>query len=297
MIDYSYGDIEDNPFRSSLFESLEIQFPGQANKNTTFKDACINMANTVMKYYPDIDFALSGGIWSYISYLSFAEAGFKPPVKIIRLPHNINEHDVQAAEALANHVGSPIYFVDISLKDEVLDSYIHVAEKYQTYNFSDSIIARFAEHSGNNVFVCDPIVMKRNVEPGWRLILDEGSDFYWHRFNYANRHNIIRSFFTGSPDILYQFLKLPVVSDILEDRLKNKLSTDTSLRKIFEGAGWKIPERLFLRHTFTDSLPEFSKKMNAKIIQETGYKKRFITIPYNDLLQSVCGEGYQCKYI
>lgn len=296
MIDYGYGD-NHNPYRTNYLEMMHLMLPGEVNAATNFRESCVNMARTIMEYYPNIEFALSGGIWSYISYMSFIEAGFKPPVKICQLPMNINQYDVEAAKSLAEYGGSAVDVIKISLKEEILQSYIDIADKYQTYSLSDTIIARLAELNENNIFVADSIVLKRNVEPGWRLVLDEGSDFYWHRFNYANRHNIIRSFFTGSPDILYHFLNLEPVQDILEDRIKNKLSTNTSLKKIFESAGWSLPDRLFLRFTFNDALPEFSKKMNNRIIQKMGFKKRFISIPYDKLMNSLTSEGYRCSFI
>lgn len=296
MIDYSYGD-NNNPYRTNYLEMMHLMFPGEVNTSINFRESCVNMARSIIDYYPDIEFALSGGIWSFISYMSFVEAGYKPPVKIYQLPMNINQFDVESAKALAAYTGSSVNVIKVSLKDEVIPSYVDIAEKYQTYNLSDAIIARLAELNLNNIFVADSIVLKRNIEPGWRLVLDEGSNFYWHRFNYANRHNIIRSFFTGSPDMLYHFLKLEPVQDILEDRIQNKLSTNTSLKKIFESAGWNLPDRLFLRFTFNDALPEFSKKMNIKITQRMGFKKRFISIPYDKLMNSLTSEGFKCSFV
>jgi hypothetical protein len=295
MIDYNYGT--NSHHRSSPFEVLNLTFPGKANTNISFKDACVGMADNIMQYYQDIEFSLSGGIWSYISFLSFVEAGYKPPVKICQLPKDINRHDVEGAVALAKYTGCPVEIIKISLKEELLDSYIAIAEKYQTYNFTDAMMARVAELNQNNIFIADSIVVKRNTAPGWRLVLDEGSDFYWHRFNYANRHNIIKSFFTGSPDILYQFFQLDTVRDILDDNIKNKLSTNTSLRKIFIDAGWRLPERLFMRYTFNDALPEFSKKMNYMITKKMGFKKTIVSIPCDKLLQGLqSDEGYQCSF-
>jgi hypothetical protein len=98
--------------------------------------------------------------------------------------------------------------------------------------------------------------------------------------------------------VLYHFLNLEPVQDILEDRIKNKLSTNTSLKKIFESAGWNLPDRLFFRFTFNDALPEFSKKMNNKITQASGFKKRFISIPYDKLMNSlVSDEGFRCSFV
>lgn len=296
MIDYNYGE-QNNSFRTSQFEELNISLPGNVDTTISFKDACVNMAKSIMHYYPNMDFALSGGIWSHLSYMSFVEAGYRPPIKVYRLPRDLNDTDVENAQALARYVGSPIDIIKISLKEEILDVYVDAAKKYQTYGFSDSIMARMAETNNNDIFISDSIILKRNIEPGWRFILDEGADFYWHRFNYNNRHNIIRSFFTGSAEILYQFLKLPVVQDIIEDRIKNKLSTNTSLKRIFNDAGWNLPDRHFLRFSFTDVLPEFTKRMNAKIILETGYKKRLITIPCNKLIDCLENEGYKCSFV
>lgn len=296
MIEYSYGD-NNNPYRTNYLEMMHLALPGEANTATNFRESCVNMARSIMHYYPDIQFALSGGIWSFISYLSFIEAGYKPPVQIYQLPMNINQFDVESAKALAAYTGNSANVIKVSLKDELLPSYLNVAKKYQTYNLSDTIIARIAELNKNSIFVADSIVIKRNLEPGWRLVLDEGSDFYWHRFNYANRNRIIKSFFTGSSDILYHFLKLEPVQDILEGRIPNKLSTNTSLKKIFESAGWKVPDRLFLRFTFNDALPEFSKKMNNKITQQLGFKKRYISIPYDKLMNSLSNEGFRCSFV
>ena len=295
MIDYSYGN--NSHTRTSALDTLDITFPGAAALNTTFKEACIDRAKTIMHYFPDIEFALSGCIWSHISYMSFVEAGFKPPVKILQLPLEINQLDIEAAQSLAKHAGSDIEIVKVPLKQEILDSYVELANKYQTYNFSDAIMARFSELNGNNIFISDAIAIKRNIEPGWRLTLDEGSDFYWHRFNYANKHKIIKSFFTGSADIMYHFLDLPTVKDLVAEVIPHKLTTNTSLKQIFEDAGWKLPERLSLRYTYSDALPEFSRKMNRRIIQKMGFKKRHITIPYDKLLKSLIGESYRCSFV
>ncbi len=296
MIDYGYGT-NNNPTRTSPLDILNLIFPGNANVNTTFKDACVDRARAIIHYFPGIEFSLSGGIWSHISYMSFVEAGYKPPVKIIQLPREINQLDMEAAQSLAKYAGSDVEIINAPLKDEILDSYIDIAKKYQTYNFSDALMARFSELNGNNIFIADHITIKRNIEPGWRFVVDEGSDFYWHRFNYANKHKIIKSFFTGSADIIYQFFNLPTVKNIVSDGIPHKLTTNTSLKQIFEEAGWDLPERLSLRYTYSDALPEFSRLMNRRITQKTGFKKRYITIPYDKLLKSLTGESYRCSFV
>jgi len=141
-------------------------------------------------------------------------------------------------------VGSDIEVIEVNLRDCMLEHYIKIGAKYQTYNLENYMLSHLAAMNKNDIFVADSMVFKRNVEPGWRLVLNEGEAFYHHRFNQLNRYKMVRSFFSSS-DVLMSFMKLPIVEDIINDRIKNKLSTLTSMKKIFLSGGFDLLDRPF----------------------------------------------------
>lgn len=295
MCNYSYdGDLN---FRQGVFDKFNLTIrQSMAESPINFKQACIKRASEIGREH-DLAFALSGGIWSHVTYMSFVEAGYKLPVKILNLPDSMNKHDVENAKNLANYVGADIEMVNVNLKDEVISYYVEAGTKYQTYGFADALMAKVAEIKKTNLFIADSIVFKRNVEPGWRLILDEGSNFYYNRFNHFNKHKIFNNFFTGSPELLQSFTNNSVVQDIFNDRIKNKLSTNTSIKRILASESFELPDRMFHRFTFGDFLPEFSKKLNMQITRKQGYKRRIITIPQEQLNASLMKGGLSCSFI
>lgn len=284
-------------FRSGAFDKITINLKPAEFKYIPFKEACVKRAETIINELGDFDFAMSGGIWSHICYMSILEAGYKPPVKIFKLPNNLNSYDIEVAKELATHVGADFVISEINLKDDTIGTYLNTAKKYQIYSFTDAMMARLAEMNKKNLLITDAITFKRNVEPGWRLIIDESRDLYHFRFNELNYYKIIGSFFTGSTDVLYSFMKIPMVEDIMTDKIKNKLSTTTSIKKIFESAGYQLPNKPYYHISFLELLPEFNRKISSVIVNNSGLKKRNLTIKYNDLYKSLDSEGMNCSFI
>lgn len=251
-------------------------------KDIDFKSACIETARNIYNENNEIYLALSGGVSSQICLRSFIEAGLKPNVLIIKFPDNLNIYDTGPAVKSCKHLGI------IPLIVEVLPTHLYnvagykLIEKYQLYDFFDLCLAWVADKLCLPILVVDSIDLRRDVNPKqkWSIIINEGK-LWTKRFNtVAGKKLIVDNFFT-TPKSLMGFLKIPIITDLLRNKLPGKISAVSSFKSAFNAAGFKKMDG-YVPTDSTYYLGKLRDNMADEIYRRTLFDNRKFYIPVDE---------------
>lgn len=298
-----YGDDVNNKFRSSAFEILNVNINPKTRQELTLKEECIIAANEIHSRYPDIYIALSGGWESQICLRSFIEAGINPNVYILKLPSRFNSHDTDIAINQCKKFNIIPIVVDVDLENFIKEHMIPTAIKYQTYSFFQTLHAYYCEKLNKNVLLVDKVDIRRDVSPdmSWSYVRGEDFNFWPDRFNCLNDKKVVGNFFSHSPELMYSFLTLPAVVDLVNNQQSGKISLNSLKNIIYYQGGFTNlfdeTTRKFVKTVSSEHIPGLQQKNSFLIRQTLKVKPRQSYISYNDIIDALTKQGISCQYI
>ena len=299
-LQYWYGDDIDKKFRSNALEILNVKFGPTNSPPDSFEKECIKTARAIYAEYPNIHIALSGGWESNVCLDAFIRAGIMPGVYILQFPMNLNSQDSNVAIDRCKQLGILPKIIDVKLNQFVAEHMLATATKYQTYSFFQALHAYCIETLDEDVLLVDKLELRRDINPtvSWSLILDEDCSFWPERFNLLNNKKIINNFYTRSPKLMYSFLTLPAIVNLVNTPLSGKLSLNTSKNFIYRQCGFGELEHQHVRKTVSaDRIPGLQKSHSYDIQQQLNFKPRRPYISYEDVMVALENQGISCQYI
>ena len=302
-LEYWYGDNVDNKFRATALEILNININSKTRQELTLKEECIVAANEIYSKYPNIYIALSGGWESQICLHSFIEAGITPNVYILKFPHGLNSHDSDIALRQCKKYNIIPKFVEVNFEEFIKEHMIDTAKKYQTYSFIQTLHAYYIGQLNEDVLLVDKVNLRRDINPNlsWSYIRNEDFDCWSERFNTLNTKKVINNFFSYNPELIYSFLTLPVIQDLVNKKNSGKLSLNSLKNLIYYQGGFKnlFNENTlkFVKTVSSELVPGLNQK-NSYLIQQTfQFKPRNMYISYNNMIDILTTQGSVCQYI
>jgi len=302
-LEYWYGDDVDNKFRTSALEIFNININAKTRTALTLKEECITAAQEIYSKYPNIYIALSGGWESQLCLHSFIEAGITPNVYILKFPIRLNSHDTEIAVKQCKKYNIIPKLVDVNFETFINKHMIDTAKKYQTYSFVQTLHAYYMEQLHEDVLLVDKVNLRRDVNPdsSWSYVRSEDFDFWPQRFNSFNEKKVINNFFSHSPELIYSFLTLPVIQELVKKQTSGKISLNSLKNLIYYQGGFTnlFDENTsrFVKTVSGDHIPGLNLK-NSELIQQTlQFKSRNIYISYNDMIDILTNQGTVCQYI
>lgn len=284
MITYMYEN--GSLFRKEQFETISLHIPPRTGVQFgTFKEACMRRATELHELYPDLHISLSGGLESQVCFRSFLEAGLKPRVLVIKFSHQRNEYDVNVAvKTCVEHGISPLVieiYPDALLKDVGR----RLTKQYQLYTLFDIFVANIAETIGAPLLLVDSIDIRKeiNYQKNWCLMQYE-QELWTHRFNATNTHGrvIIDNFFMANSQVM-AFLKLPIIDNLINNRLPGKISVASSKKAAYIQAGFQGLENLKpTDHTYY--LQEHRDLVSDEVYKNTLFETRKLFIPLEEYM-------------
>jgi hypothetical protein len=229
---YSFSDGIVNGSKPKIDSGFNLNFKkGYRPKTMSYYDALYYNTRSMKDSYKEpFDVLFSGGIDSEIIVRLFKDEGVRFNVYTIRLENGINEQDVNAAIRIAENIGIKLNIIDWNLQ---------------------KFLENDAEEMFNRTFCPEPRLMLRNKwfelldnipvmgagEPYWRreLMGDYSKKSDWHlKFTedgfsasiYGNLtgRKVIGEWYNYTPEIVMNFHKLPIIKDLLDDRIIGKQS-------------------------------------------------------------------------
>lgn len=192
-------------------------------------------AQMIAEHYPGpFDVLLSGGLDSEIVVRVFRDLGIPQRVHTFRFENNHNLQDVLSAQAVARQLDIKLNIIDFNLEHwfetQAHDMY------HRTYVPLVELLPRFAwfdYFDGTIVFGDgEPYWRRLNggdyTQPGqWAMVWDEDD---WSNSIYSRQISrpIIAEWYQYTPEITFHFTKLPLVRELLRDRIAGKQSSWSS---------------------------------------------------------------------
>jgi hypothetical protein len=302
-LDYWYGDDVGNKFRTRALEILNVNINAKTRSELTLKEECIIAATEIHSKYPNIYIALSGGWESQVCLHSFIQAGITPNIYILKFPVELNSQDTAIALKQCKKYNIIPKIVNVNFETFIKEHMIDTAKKYQTYSFIQTLHAYYIGQLNEDVLLVDKVNLRRDQNPDltWSYIRDEDFDFWPDRFNLFNEKKVINNFFSYSPELIYSFLTLPVIQELVKKQTSGKISLNSLKNLIYYQGGFTnlFDENTsrFVKTGSGDRIPGLNEK-NSELIQRTlQFKSRNAYISYNDIIAILTNQGNVCQYI
>lgn len=300
---YWYEDDVNKKFRESSLDILNVNINPMTRTPLTVKEECIRAAQEIHSLYPDIHIALSGGWESQICLRSFIQAGIRPNVYILKFPINLNSFDSEVAIEQCKKYNLVPRVISVNFEEVIQNHMLNTARKYQTYSFMQMLHAYYIEQIKENVLIVDKIDLRRDANPSteWSIIRSEDFNCWQDRFNTLNENKIINNFFTHSSELMYSFLKTPVIHELMNTPVSGKISLNSLKHTIYEQNNFDNlvdhNNKKFIKTVSFEDIPGLHHRNSAVIEEHLRFRPRPIYISYADLIHALENKGIQCQYI
>lgn len=259
----------------------------------SYKEELYNNARLMRDYYVGkFDVLLSGGIDSEIVVRTFKDLMIPHNTYIFKYENNINYKDVTSAIDIATSLNIPYKIIDFNLEK------FFNTDAYDIFQKSGCIRAGRLPHLKFFDYL-DNIPIMGDAEPYWLRILENDyskkSDWIFP-FNESNHnasmylHSIDRAnvcdWYEFNPNLIKAFNELPLIQDLINDKVPGKLSCWTSRIPIHAEIWPDIKHKHKLTgyegNNFTGVYPEYIIKMQNYMTDQIGEGNEY-WVTYNEL--------------
>jgi hypothetical protein len=259
-----------------VINPLPMDMPVQS-----YKEELYNNARLMRDYHVGtFDVLLSGGIDSEIVVRTFKDLKISHNTYIFKYENNINYKDVESAIDIATNLNIPYKIIDFNLEK------FFETDAYDVFKKSGCIRAGRLPHIKFFDYI-DNIPVMGDAEPYWSRVLqkDYSKKSNWiFPLNEANHnasmylHSISRpnicDWYEFSPNLIKAFNNLPLIQDLVDDKIPGKLSCWTSRipihREIWPDIKHKHKLTGYEGDNFTGVYPEYINKMQDYMTTQIG---------------------------
>lgn len=283
--------------RTDSLEIINMRVNPVTRESASFKEECMAVAKNLYATNTDLHLALSGGNESQVCLRSFISAGIKPNIVILEFPNQLNSFDTDTAFNTCKYLG--IKPTILTLGQDLSMRRVHeLSVKYQTYSFTQTMMAHYLGQLDTNVILVDKINIRRGInnKVDWCFVRNEDVDMWSLRYNELNQNKIISDFFTNTPEQILSFLRIPAVQQLVQTEFSGKISLNTSKNKIYREAGF-VQLGFYNRTNTIEKIAGLNAKVLAVIDKELKFRPRNMYIEYQHLVDNLTQKGITCQYI
>jgi hypothetical protein len=196
---------------------------------------------------------MSGGLDSEMALQSFLSAGITPKIATVRFPDDNNMHDIGPMMRMLDQKKIAYTVIDFDPTEFVNSGECYeIGLKYQAYTFYQQMLLRIAEDYSAPMITVDEIELEKptsidystgDISSEWVFLKKEDQDGVWRRFNEKTGIPALNNFYTYSPETILAFLDVPVVDDLVNDRIPGKLGWTSSKMQIYSTLGYEFRKR------------------------------------------------------
>jgi hypothetical protein len=247
----------------------------------SYKEELYNNARLMRDYHVGkFDVLLSGGIDSEIVVRTFKDLMIPHDTYIFKYENNINHKDVTSAIDIATSLNIPYKIIDFNLEK------FFNTDAYDVFQKSGCIRAGRLPHLKFFDYL-DNIPIMGDAEPYWLRVLkndyskksdwifplnesNHNASMYLHSINRPN----VCDWYEFTPNLIKAFNKLPLIQDLINDKIHGKLSCWTSRIPIHAEIWPDIKHKHKLTgyegDNFTGVYPEYINKMQDYMTAQIG---------------------------
>lgn len=266
-----------------------------SNSVKSYKEELYNNARLMRDYHVgNFDVLLSGGIDSEIVVRTFKDLNIPHNTYIFKYENNINHRDVSSAIEIATCLNIPYKIIDFNLEK------FFNTDAYDIFQKSGCIKAGRLPHIKFFDYI-DNIPVMGDAEPYWSRVLQrdysQKSDWIFP-LNEANHNSSmylqsigrpnVCDWYEFNPNLIKSFNELPLIQDLINDRLPGKLSCWTSRIPIHSEIWPDIKHKHKLTgyegDNFTGVYPEYINQMQNYMTKQVGEGNEYWFI-YDELTE------------
>jgi len=227
-VEYGTKQTKDSVISINLNKKIKGPLP-------LYKDALINNARIMRDSYSEpFDVCLSGGTDSEVVVRTFKSAGIKHNTFIFKLENDYNVRDVNNAVNLCNELNINYKIINFNLEQFFNTEALELFNKTLLPMAGRLPRLKFIDYLDNIPIFCDG-------EPYWRRELESDYSkkskwlFQVHEDGYSVSiyarsigRTVIGDWYEYTPEVLMSFKELPLIRQLLNDKLHGKISTNSS---------------------------------------------------------------------
>jgi hypothetical protein len=261
----------------------------------SYKEELYNNARLMRDYHVGkFDVLLSGGIDSEIVVRTFKDLMIPHNTYIFKYENNINHKDVTSAIEIATCLNIPYKIIDFNLEK------FFNTEAYDIFQKSGCIRAGRLPHLKFTDYL-DNIPVAGDAEPYWVRVLktdystksdwvfsiteaSHNVSMYLHSIGRAN----VVDWYEFNPNLIKAFNELPLIQNLINDKIPGKLSSWTSRTPIHSEIWSDIKHKHKLTgyegDNYTGVYPEYIIKIQDYITDQIGHGNDYWPT-YNELVK------------
>lgn len=276
------------PSKDSVYK-FHVNLQSDLVVDSYYKELYNNAAAMRDTFSGKFDVMLSGGIDSEVVVRTFKDLGIEHNTFIFKYEDNYNYRDVESAIELATCLNIPFKVIDFSLKK------FYENEAYELFQKSKCIRAGRLPHVKFPDYL-DNIPVMGDAEPYWKLTnnkwvlpIGEGNHACSMYLHSQGRENIC-DWYEFKPELLKSFNELPIIQDLINNRLHGKQSSWSSRLPIHRvlWPDMQVKEKLvgFEVDGAPGTQPAFIKDLQAIMTNEIGDGTEY-WLTYEEVNQSL----------
>lgn len=203
-----------------------------------FREECFRAARLIHESSDEkANILFSGGNESEIVVRSFLAQNLPFNVSILKFKNNLNLHDISFAVVFCEQYGISYDVIELDIKNFLEGEVFDYAERTKcpspqlppTMWLADQIDGLPIMGSGepylSKVVPDDYIPGKSPYEPSEWVFQEKERIQAWYRHFLIQNRPAVPGFFQYTPELMYMFLKSPVVQELVSNKREGKLST------------------------------------------------------------------------
>lgn len=294
---FGYNNQEPFAHRQKASDMWWVQYGKSKNAPKDFYSECLVAAKKIKtNINKKITVLFSGGIDSEVTLRSFQQAQVEFDIAILRFKNDFNVHDIAYAVMVCEQLNLKYKIYDLDIEKFWATTGFEIAKKTKcpcpqlvtTMHLCSLVEGVPVISSGECLLVKD---VPQDYIPGKSEYL-KSKWFLWEKekiagfYRYFITQNTpgVPAFFQYTPELIYSFLKDPIVQDLVSDQISGKLSTESSKFRIYKQY-FDIIERP--KYSGFEKILEMEEKFRMQYREEIGHFNDIVKTEYSELLRQV----------
>jgi len=250
---YYYNQDPKQIWRTHEFDTTTMEIGNCTRSPMSLQAELIRTARALYKQYPDLTLFMSGGLDCEMALRSFLAAGITPKIATVKFHNDGNMHDIGPMMEMLNGMNIPYSIINFDLENFVYsDRCYEVGKKYQAHTLYQQMLLEVAEKFAYPMITIDEMSLTKITSINWstgqanhQWVFDkrEDQDGCWRRFNDLTGIPALNNYYTYNPESMLAFLQLPIVHELIHDRIPGKLGWTSSKMEIYGHLGYKFRRR------------------------------------------------------
>jgi hypothetical protein len=292
---YYYNQDPDQCWREHDLDTTSMEIGICNRRPMTLKAELIRNARALYKDYPNLTIFMSGGLDCEMALRSFLAAGITPRIATVKFHGGTNLHDIGPMMKMLDSMGLSYTVINFDMEDFVYSGRCYeVGTKYQAYTLYQQMLLAVAESYKDPIITVDEIELEKShsidwntgeTKTSWVFLKKEDQDGCWRRFNNQTGIPALNNFYSYSPESMLAFLQIPIVDDLINDRIPGKLGWTSSKMQIYSTLGYEFRQRPKwfgvenLKHLW--DLVEYNASLKTCAFNPRIYEVDALTLRYN----------------